>query len=60
VFSFAAVIYFAYRVASIFINETAAADRLYARIETRLGTELATFIQDSVATIASSNRSAET
>jgi membrane protein len=55
VFSFAAVIYFAYRVASIFINETAAADRLYARIENRLGTELATFIQDSVAAIASTN-----
>lgn len=55
VFSFAAVIYFAYRVASIFINETAAADRLYARLENLLGTELATFIQDSVAAIASTN-----
>ncbi len=55
VFSFAAVIYFAYLVASIFINETAAADRLYTRIENRLGTEIATFIQDSVAAIASSN-----
>ena len=55
VFSFAAVIYFAYRVASIFINETAAADRLYARIENLLGTEIATLIQDSVAAIASTN-----
>ena len=55
VFSFGAVIYFAYRVASIFINEAAAADRLYARIENLLGTEIATLIQDSVAAIASTN-----
>ena len=55
VFSFGAVIYFACRVASIFINEAAAADRLYARIENLLGTEIATLIQDSVAAIASTN-----
>lgn len=55
VFSFAAVIYFAFLVASIFINETAAAERLYARIEMVLGEELAAFIQDSVAAIASVN-----
>src|SRR5512136_1062055 len=51
--SFAAVIYVAYLIAGIFINEAAAAERLYTRIEAVLGTETATFIQNSVAIAAS-------
>jgi membrane protein len=54
-FSFAAVIYIAYLVAGIFINEEAAAERLYARVEIALGTETATFIRDSVSAIAAGN-----
>jgi membrane protein len=54
-FSFAAVIYLAYRLAGIFINEAAAAERFYTRIEAILGTETATFIRDSVAAIAVAN-----
>ena len=52
--SFAAVIYIAYRVAGIFINEAAAAERLYTRIEAVLGTETAAFIQNSVSALAAS------
>jgi len=54
-FSFAAVIYLAYQIAGIFINEAAAAQLLYTRIEAVLGSETATFIQDSVATISAAN-----
>jgi len=54
-FSFTVVIYFAFRLAGIFINETAAAERFYARIEAVLGSETATFIQDSVAAISDAN-----
>jgi len=54
-FSFAAVIYIAFRLAGIFINEVAAAERLYARIEAVLGAETAAFIQDSVAAISDVN-----
>ena len=54
-FSFAAVIYLAYLIAGIFINEAAAAERLYTRIEAVLGAETATFIQDSVAAISAAN-----
>jgi membrane protein len=54
-FSFAAVIYLAFRIAGLFINETAAAERLFTRIEAVLGAETAAFIQDSVSAIASSN-----
>ena len=50
--SFAAVIYIAYLVAGIFINEEAAAERLYTRIESVLGMETATFIQNSVSALA--------
>jgi membrane protein len=55
-FSFAAVIYIAYQIAGIFINEAAAAERLYTRIEAVLGSEIATFIQDSVSAISASNK----
>jgi membrane protein len=54
-FSFAAVIYIAYQIAGIFINEVAAAEQFYTRIESVLGPETATFIQDSVSAIASAN-----
>jgi membrane protein len=50
--SFSAVIYIAYLIAGIFINEAAAAERLYARIEAVLGADTAAFIQDSVSAIA--------
>ena len=55
VFSFAAVIYIAFRLASIFIDEVAAAERLYERIAAVLGTEIATFIQNSVVALSSAN-----
>jgi membrane protein len=54
-FSFAAVIYIAFRLAGIFIDEAAAAERFYTRVATVLGTETATFIQDSVAAVSSAN-----
>jgi len=54
-FSFAAVIYIAFLIASFFINEAAAAERLYTRIEAVLGTETATFIQESVSAISAAN-----
>jgi membrane protein len=52
--SFAAVLYIAYLIAGIFINEAAAAERLYSRVEAVLGSETATFIQDSVDALAAS------
>jgi membrane protein len=55
-FSFAAVIYIAYQIAGIFINEAAAAERLYTRIEAVLGSEIATFIQDSVSAISAASQ----
>jgi len=54
-FSFAAVIYIAYQIAGIFINEAAAAEQLYTRIEAVLGSEIATFIQDSVSAISATS-----
>jgi len=53
-FSFAAVIFIAFWLASFFINEAAAAELFYTRIETVLGAETAAFIQESVANIAAS------
>jgi membrane protein len=53
-FSFAAVIYIAFWLASFFINETAAALKFYSTIEAVLGSETAAFIQESVSTIAAS------
>jgi membrane protein len=52
-FSFTAVIYLAFRVAGIFIDEAAAAERFYARIEAILGAETASFIQSAVSAISS-------
>lgn len=54
-FSFAPVIYITYRLAGIFINEAAAGERLYTRIEAVLGVETAAFIQDSVSAVAAGN-----
>jgi membrane protein len=54
-FSFAAIIYLAYRLAGIFIDEAAAAELFYTRIEAVLGAETAAFIQDSVSAIAAAN-----
>ena len=50
-FSFTAVIYLAFRIAGIFINEAAAAERFYSRIEAILGSATASFIQGSVSAI---------
>jgi membrane protein len=54
-FSFAAVIYIAFLIAGIFINEAAAAEQFYTRIEAVLGAETTTFIQDSVTAISAAN-----
>jgi len=54
-FSFAPVIYIAISVAGIFINQLAAADRLYLRIEEVLGQEMSTLVQDSVATLSNTS-----
>jgi membrane protein len=55
IFSFAPVIYIAYWVASLFINELAATERLYTRLEAILGTDTAAFIKDSVAAISAAS-----
>lgn len=54
-FSFAAVIYIAFRLAGIFIDEAAAAERFYSRVATVLGMETATFIRNSVVAVSSAN-----
>jgi membrane protein len=54
-FSFTAVIYFAFRFAGIFINEAAAAERFYSRIEAILGSATASFVQSSVSAITATN-----
>jgi len=54
-FSFAPVIYIAYRFAGIFINEVAAGERLYERIEAVLGSETAAYIQGAVAAISAAD-----
>jgi membrane protein len=55
IFSFSAVIYIAYWLAGLFIDEAAAAERLYERIEAALGSETAAFIQDSVNAVSTAN-----
>ncbi|MGE5379008.1 MAG: YihY/virulence factor BrkB family protein [Bacteroidota bacterium] len=55
IFSFAPVIYIAYRVASLFINEVAAGERFYTRLEAVLGPETAAYIKESVAAISSAS-----
>lgn len=56
-FSFAAVIFIAFWLASFFINEAAAAELFYTRIESVLGAETAAFIQEAVASLAASTSS---
>ena len=53
-FSFAAVIFIAFWLASFFINEAAAEEQFYTRVEAVLGPETAAFIQESVSTIEAS------
>ena len=55
IFSFSAVLYIAYWLAGLFIDEAAAAARLYERIEAALGPETAAFIQDSVNAVSTAN-----
>ncbi len=55
IFSFAPVIYIAYRFAGIFINEVAAGERLYDRLEAVLGAETAAYIQGTVSAISASD-----
>ena len=47
--------FFAFLIAGIFINEAAAAEQLYTRIEAVLEAETAAFIQDTVAAISAAN-----
>jgi membrane protein len=54
-FSFAAIIYTAFLIASFFINEAAAAERFYIRIGTVFGAEISAFIKESVTALSSSN-----
>jgi len=54
-FSFAAIIYIAFLIASFFINEAAAAERFYARIGAVFGAEISIFINESVAAISSAD-----
>lgn len=55
IFSFAPVIYIAYWLAGLFIDEAAAAERFYERIEAALGPETAAFIEDSVNAISTAS-----
>jgi membrane protein len=54
-FSFAPVIYLTYLIAGIFINEVAAGERFYARLEVILGAETAAYIRDMVSSISFSS-----
>jgi membrane protein len=55
-FSFAPVIYIGYKVAGLFIDQLAAAERMYQRLESVLGTETSGFIQYSVSAIGQTDR----
>lgn len=55
VFSFAPVIYLAFLLAGLFINEAAFAERFYARLEAVFGAEIAIFIQNAVVAMANTN-----
>jgi membrane protein len=54
-FSFAPVIFIGYTVAGLFIDQLAAAERMYQRVETVLGPETAEFIQRSVSALGNSS-----
>jgi membrane protein len=51
-FAFAPVIFIAFWVAGLFIDQLSAADQFFTRMENILGSEVSLFIQDSVVTIA--------
>jgi len=51
-FSFAPVIFITFSLVGIFADEIAAANQFYERIESVLGTEFATFIQDTIAALS--------
>lgn len=55
VFSFAPVIYLAFLLAGLFINEAAFAERFYARLDAVFGAEIAIFIQNAVVAMANTN-----
>lgn len=50
-FSFAPVIYIAFRLAGLFFDQIAVAERLYQRVETVLGSETTALVQDLVAAV---------
>lgn len=54
-FSFAPVIFIGYTVAGLFIDQLAAAERMYQRLEAVLGPETAEFIQNSVSAIGNTS-----
>ncbi len=51
-FAFAPVIFFAFWVAGLFIDQLSAADQFFTRMENLFGSEVTLFIQDSVTAIA--------
>lgn len=54
-FAFAPVIFIAFWVSGLFIDQLSAANQFYTRLENLFGAEVSEFVQDSVAAIASSN-----
>jgi len=57
VFSFAPVIFIAFKVAGIFIDQLALSNQVYERLAKVLGPEVTAFIQESVATVSKSTSS---
>ena len=51
-FSFAPIIFVAFSIVGLFADEIAAADQFYQRLESVLGAEVATLIQDSIAALS--------
>jgi membrane protein len=56
-FSFAPVIYVAFRIAGRFVDQLAVADQLYQKLQNLLGPETAALVKDLVAALAPSNNS---
>lgn len=54
-FSFAPVIFIGFTIAGLFIDQLAAAERMYQRMEAVLGPETSKFIADAVSTIGSTS-----
>ena len=55
-FSFAPVIFMAFTVAGLFIDQLAAAERIYQELEAILGTDTSVFIRDTVTSIGNTTR----